>query len=127
MNPAEVLRASYVLIVEDEVALATQLSELIRVAGYQSVTAHNGRLAREVLESRAPPCLILLDLLMPELDGFGLLKALRADPECSRIPVCVISALSADALAPGDVTEALRKPIDSDRLLSVVQRHCRRS
>jgi DNA-binding response OmpR family regulator len=126
MEPDKRPAASYVLIVEDEQDLAEQLAQLIQAAGYQTATACNGRVAREMLESATLPFLILLDLLLPELDGFGLLKALRADAACSRIPVCIISALSVDVIVPPDVAATLRKPIDTERLLSLVERHHKR-
>lgn len=80
-----------ILAVDDE----TELTELLRYhltrAGYQVAVAHNGWEAIESVR-RGHPDLILLDLMLPDLDGFGVCEILRQDPATATIPVIIISA-----------------------------------
>ena len=80
-----------VLIVEDDVATRTLIRRTLQGEAFDVLEAENGREALDVLET-ATPGIILLDLMMPEMDGFEFLEALRADPARSRIPVVVITA-----------------------------------
>ncbi len=80
-----------VLIIEDDEATRQLLHRALVGEGWQVTEARNGREALERLEE-APPGLILLDLMMPEMDGFEFLAALRARPEFSGLPVVVVTA-----------------------------------
>jgi CheY-like chemotaxis protein len=77
----------------------------------------------EVLCSVPAPCLILLDLMMPVMNGWDLLDALRRRADLSRIPVIVTSA--APDANTARARALLRKPYDLDKLLATVQRYCR--
>lgn len=114
-----------VLIVEDDVAVAESLAEVLRDEGYDAFVAGDGRQALDWLERNAPPELILLDLWMPVLSGEEFRREQLALPALASIPVVVISA-AADARARAAAIGAvglLPKPIDLDRLLEVVQRY----
>ncbi len=80
-----------VLLVEDDAATSRQLQRALEKQGWSVATAANGRIALEHLSERLPS-LILLDLMMPEMDGFEFLEALRQRTEASGIPVVVITA-----------------------------------
>ena len=80
-----------VLLVEDDAATSSQLQRALEKQGWSVATAANGRIALERLSERLPS-LILLDLMMPEMDGFEFLEALRQHSEASGIPVVVITA-----------------------------------
>lgn len=80
-----------VLIVDDDPGILDLHSRLVEQAGCRAVCAHNGRAALEILEHSRPD-LILLDLMMPELDGFAVLDALRARETTRDIPVIVLTA-----------------------------------
>src|SRR5512142_2938239 len=99
--------ARRVLIVEDDVDIRETLGELLATAGYETAGAANG-LDGLAAARRAPPDLIVLDLMMPVMDGWEFRSAQRRDPALASIPVIVISA-SAPAAAI-DADTYLEKP-----------------
>lgn len=104
-----------VLVAEDNPDNLDLVTFLLNAFGHQSLAARNGREAVELTKERRPD-LVLMDLLMPEMDGFAALAAIRGDPELASIPVVALTALT----MKGDreqVEEAgfdgfLGKPID---------------
>lgn len=82
-----------ILVVDDAPANLQALSALLRTKGYQVRVALDGLHALELLKRR-PPDLVLLDIMMPGIDGFGVLQQMKADAETRYIPVIMISALS---------------------------------
>lgn len=84
--------AATILIVDDDVQSRELAARQMGQLNIEAFEAHNGRQAIEWLSSHEPPSLILLDLMMPEMDGFMLLEQLRQHPEWQRIPVVVVSA-----------------------------------
>jgi pimeloyl-ACP methyl ester carboxylesterase/DNA-binding response OmpR family regulator len=80
------------LVVDDNPLNREMLARRLERLGYTTRHAENGRQALEVLHEE-PFDLVLLDMMMPELDGYGVLQAMQADPELSRVPVIVLSAL----------------------------------
>lgn len=115
-----------VLIVEDDRDLCDAVSESLVEAGYDVAVAGNGAAAMEVLEtSRVPPGLVLLDLMMPVMDGEEFLQEIRKQPRWAALPVVVFTA---DGQAVTKVTSlgaqgALRKPVKLDDLLDTVSRY----
>ncbi|WP_079909768.1 response regulator [Paenibacillus sp. 32352] len=85
-----------VLVIEDDEATSDLLTRLLEKEGYVVNQARNGRLALELME-RAEPALILLDLMMPEMDGFQFLEELRKREAWSKLPVVVVTAKSITA------------------------------
>jgi len=85
------------LIVEDDESTRLMLGRLLKAEGWEVAEATNGRIGLTQLEKK-PPNLILLDLLMPEMDGFEFLTLLRCDPDHEQTPVIIVTAadLSAD-------------------------------
>ena len=84
---------STVLVVDDEAGARKTLMRLLAREGYETVGAGDGRQALQSLESKTPD-VILLDLMMPEMDGLELLEALQAHPQWKALPVVVLTALS---------------------------------
>ncbi|MGH7328268.1 MAG: response regulator, partial [Polyangiaceae bacterium] len=80
--------AGYVLVVDDEEDIRDTLRELIEMKGFKAQTAANGAEALEQLIAERP-CLVVLDLVMPVMDGVALLEKMRADPALSDVPVVV--------------------------------------
>jgi CheY-like chemotaxis protein len=119
MKPNE---AHTVLIVEDEEDLREMMRDALELKGYSVVTAEEGEDALSKLDGIGQPCLILLDLLMPGMNGWDFFSKLRERPELSAVPVIVHS--SAADRAPAGVTRVLQKPILFDRLISVVSEYC---
>jgi len=113
-----------VLLVEDDEAIRESLSELLESEGYRVVTARNGQVAMEWLESSSePPGVMLLDLMMPVMSGLEVLDAMRrlSDAERRDVPVIVLTA-SRDRSEAQGVIANLRKPIDVDELLDTIAR-----
>jgi CheY-like chemotaxis protein len=111
-----------VLIVEDEEDLREMMREALERKGYRVVTAEEGQDALNKIDSIDQLCLILLDLLMPGMNGWDFFAKMRERPELDKVPVVVHS--SASSRAPAGVTRALQKPILFDRLISVVREYC---
>ena len=114
--------AHTVLIVEDEEDLREMMGEALQIKGYSVVTAVDGEDALRKLDDIGRPCLILMDLLMPGMNGWDLFDELRRRPELSAVPVIVHS--SASGRAPAGVTRVLQKPLAFEQLISVVREYC---
>ncbi|KAB1073470.1 response regulator [Methylobacterium planeticum] len=80
-----------VLVVDDDPDVRERMTTLLTREGWRVTSAENGRAGLEAVSARKPG-LVLLDLMMPEMDGFGFLRELRARPECRDIPVVVLTA-----------------------------------
>lgn len=116
-----------VLIVEDDSDLRHALSQILADEGYRVEGAEHGLQALEQLRDGSRPCLILLDLTMPVMNGWQFRAEQRQDPKLASIPVVVISAganLSAQ-VEPLGIRDYIRKPIQLGQLLATVQRYCR--
>lgn len=118
-----------VLVIEDDPDVLTAIVEVLGDNGWAAVGASNGLEGLEVARRSNPkPCLILLDVMMPVLDGWGFRAAQRADPALLDIPVVVLTAhatVEATALQMGAAAH-LKKPVHLARLLETVACHCRR-
>jgi len=113
----------YVLVVEDDRDIRESLVLLLTAEGRAVKVAGNGREALDVLRASPPPCLILLDLMMPVMDGRQFLQEKDGDAALSGIPVCVLTAGAPVAPAPS-IVSTVRKPINIPHLLGIVDRHC---
>lgn len=115
----------YLLIVEDDPDIRALLDTTLRFKKYNVVTAPNGRDALDIIQ-KAHPTLVIADIMMPHLDGFGLVHRMRLNPETRTIPVVFITATY---VAPEDKDFALRigatrfiqKPVDIDRFIEMVE------
>jgi CheY-like chemotaxis protein len=120
--------ASPILVVDDDADIRSSVADILGDAGYEVEAAANGREALALLRHSRRPALILLDLMMPELDGWGFMAALERElPELARVPVVIFSAHGeADAAASSlDVIGFVKKPIRLDDLLSAIARSAR--
>lgn len=119
------MRCAQIVVVEDDADIREALVDLLEAEGYSVNAFENGKKALEGLRHAAHPCLILLDLMMPEMNGLEFLRA-RQNQDSEIIPTYVVSAVAnADVLRARDVVGYLRKPVDLHRLLKVVENHCR--
>jgi CheY-like chemotaxis protein len=114
-----------VLIVEDDADLREMMAQLLTLEGFRAETVANGRDALEYLRRGDRPEIILLDLMMPVMDGWEFRRRQRADPAVADVPVVVLSALDASRATDLQETAFLKKPLDFERLLQLVRRHCR--
>jgi two-component system, chemotaxis family, chemotaxis protein CheY len=112
-----------VLVVEDDHDVRVSIRLTLEAEGYSVDSATDGRRALEFLEQSAqPPDLILLDLMMPGMNGWDFASRLRAKSRWCSIPVIVISAF--DELPPPGIVAFLRKPLKLDALLNLAARYC---
>ena len=117
-----------VLIVEDDEDLREMMAQLLTLEGFDAAIVANGREALEYLHHNSTvPDVILLDLMMPVMDGWEFRRRQKADPALAPVPVIVLSALDQTRAANLDATAFLKKPLDFDRLLTLVRTHCRAS
>lgn len=114
-----------ILIVEDDADLREMMAQLLTLEGFRTETVANGQDALDYLRKGDPPDLILLDLMMPIMDGWEFRRRQREDPELAAVPVVVLSALDQARAADLGGTAFLKKPLDFDRLLELVRQHCR--
>lgn len=114
----------YLLIVEDDPDIRKLLDTTLSFRGFRVVTANNGREALEIVHKERPT-MVIADIMMPQLDGFGLVHRLRLNPDTRKIPVVFITATY---VTPEDRSFALRigatrfiqKPVDLDVFLKIV-------
>lgn len=115
-----------VLLVEDDEDIRGSVTDILREEGFEVVTASDGDDALRYLRSAAePPRLILLDLMMPVMDGWGFRAAQLADERLAKIPVVILSAATdvRQHAAQLRADDYLVKPLDVPQLLNAVERH----
>jgi DNA-binding response OmpR family regulator len=116
--------SDYLLIVEDDLDILKLLEAALTYKGYRVVTARNGEEGLEVIQRRHP-AVVIADIMMPKIDGFGLIHRLRIHPETRDIPVIFITATYVTredrsfALKLG-ATRFLQKPLDLERFLGTI-------
>lgn len=114
-----------ILAVDDERHIVRLVEVNLQRAGYEVVTAYDGREALEKVKSEKPD-LVVLDVMMPYMDGFEVLKNLKADPETEQIPVIMLTAKAQDADVfrgwQSGVDCYLTKPFNPMELLTFVKR-----
>jgi CheY-like chemotaxis protein len=125
MTPAQQSR-NCILIVEDDADLRDSLADLLQDEGYQVAGAANGREALSYLRRCPPPCIILLDLMMPVMNGWEFRDQQQQDPALSSIPVAIVTGVrnSADQMAALNAVGYLQKPVDLSELLETVAIYC---
>ena len=111
-----------VLIVEDEEDLRELMRDALQMHGYTVVTAEEGTDALRKIDDIGRPSVILLDLLMPGMNGWDFFDKVRERPELASVPVIIHS--SAASRAPVGATRVLQKPLAFDSLLSIVAEYC---
>ena len=114
-----------VLMVDDDPVSRELMARFLRKEGYRPVPAGNGEEALR-LAKHLRPRIITLDVMMPGMDGWAVLAALKADPEVADIPVIMVSVVDNKNLGFAlGATDYLTKPIDRKRLLVILERYCR--
>lgn len=114
-------RRSTVMVVEDEAAISDVVVTALKEEGYRVVTAWDGKDALEIVQ-RAPPDVIVLDLMLPNVDGWEVVRRCRSYPPSAAVPIIVVSAAH-DALEDGDIRSLvfMEKPFDLNILLVLVE------
>lgn len=113
-----------VLIVEDEESIRQVLQMMLEIENYDVLLAANGQEAMDKLATCAePPCLILLDLMMPVMDGWQFVEAVGKVRAYASTPVVVVTAFR-DKAGTIKADGVIQKPIEFDRLLTTVRKYC---
>jgi CheY-like chemotaxis protein len=115
-----------ILVIEDNDAVRQALSALLQLEGYTVYTAGNGERGLEILRSGLSPCLVILDLTMPSMDGFDFRQRQLDDARLAAIPtiVCSGDGRVADKAAELGAVGFYKKPIEIDEFLQLVSAHC---
>jgi CheY-like chemotaxis protein len=115
-----------VLVVDDDADIREAVTQVLENDGYPVAGASNGREALEVLHRMPRPGAIVLDLMMPVMDGWQFRAEQRRDPELASIPVIVVSALGrgTQRVAALDAVAYVQKPLMLDPLLDAVSKYC---
>lgn len=110
---------SFILVIEDEAMLADTLREVLEDEGHDALTASNGEEALRLLADKSPE-LVLLDLMLPRMDGLAFLAARAKDSRLRSIPVVVMSSASRAVVRDHAVAGFLPKPFRLDALLHLI-------
>ncbi|NDJ17486.1 response regulator [Myxacorys almedinensis] len=112
-----------ILVVDDVADNSFLLQALLEFEGYQVDTADNGQAALAKIES-APPDLVLLDVMMPEMDGYEVACRIRQNHQLDSVPILFVTgydAVATEVKAPVQVAGIIRKPVEIDNLMVQVQ------
>ncbi len=114
-----------VLVVDDAKPIVMVIDTNLRLAGYDVLTAYNGREALQAIREHRPDC-VILDIMMPEMSGWEVLEEVRADPEIAKTQIMMLTALGDDSdISRGyelGVDMYLTKPFEPDELIEFVER-----
>jgi DNA-binding response OmpR family regulator len=119
---------SDILVVEDDAGINAMIGEYLQLEGKHYRPALDGGSAIREARTKAPD-LVILDLMLPDMDGFEVCRQLKNERSTDQVPIIILSALSDDesrqrGMACGAI-DYLAKPFDPDRLLEAVTQHCR--
>ena len=114
-----------ILVVEDDVDLGETVCEILAMSGYRATHATDGLVALQMLGQGGLHDLILLDLMMPRMDGWAFREAQLRDKRLKDIPVVVLSAMG-EISKPIKADDLLRKPVGPETLLATVEKFVRR-
>jgi CheY-like chemotaxis protein len=113
-----------VLVVDDDASVRSLLARTLENEGYRVVAARNGVEALALARAHKPQA-ITLDVLMPQMDGWGALKELKADAALRDIPVIMVTVLNERGMAiPLGAADFVTKPVDRQRLMAILREHC---
>jgi DNA-binding response OmpR family regulator len=115
---------SDVLVVEDDMQINELVGAYVQIAGYEYRPAHDGATALAAVRERIPS-LIILDLMLPDTDGFEVARQLKSDEKTAAVPILMLTALDRDeqrkrGIAAGAV-KYMTKPFDPDQLIDAIQ------
>jgi CheY-like chemotaxis protein len=110
------------MVVDDDDDLRATLAEALDIEGYRVISASNGQQALDLLRGGLKPALVLLDLWMPEMDGWQVRHAMQSDPELEGIPIVIMTAAQGQDPASLQVSSVLQKPVGLTQLIETVER-----
>ena len=122
----EEIQSRCLLIIEDDDAIRETLRTVLELEGYSVLSAENGRQGLEVLMQNGrngrSPCLILLDLMMPVMNGWEFMAALKRSDGFASVPILVLTAVSERARIKE--YPVMKKPVDLDLLMTAIKSYC---
>lgn len=121
---AAVSNCPSIMVIEDDDDIRNTIVELLESEGFKTESAGNGKEALERLSVIPKPCLVLLDMMMPIMNGREFLDRVMKDAYLAPIPILVVSAV-ADRVDTAGSVGFLKKPIDIDIVLKMVHQYCR--
>ncbi len=119
----ELKTCNSVLVVEDDEDIRNAIIDLLETEGYRTESAVNGKDALNKLSKISKPCLVLLDMMMPIMNGRQFLDAVMRDAKLAPLPVLIVSAIADKSSTEGSIG-FLKKPIEIDVVLDVVAQYC---
>ena len=127
LRPFGAVLLKSILIVDDDVDVREMLSQFFSIEGYAVATAQNGQDALEQLRKGQQADLILLDLMMPVMDGWQFRLEQQRDPNLAAIPVVVLSAVynARERAALLGAVDYMQKPVEFDKLIETAERYRR--
>jgi CheY-like chemotaxis protein len=116
-----------VLVVDDDYAVLDAVKDILEDEGYEVFLAANGLEALKELRRGIAPCIILLDLMMPVMNGWEFREEQLQDGTFARIPTVIVTAHSRAEEAARELraVSCIQKPVEPEKLLAVIQQHCR--
>jgi DNA-binding response OmpR family regulator len=124
----------YILIVDDDPDILDNILTILGTQPYRLATARDGKKCMEMIAQETPD-LLILDLLMPRMDGWGVIREMRSEPRYNVVPIMILTTVIEDAsrrryeLETGmamDVQDYVMKPARPDELLRLVEKHLSR-
>lgn len=118
------MACKHILIVDDDPGIREILAMTLEFDGYNVSSVANGKEALEHLKSQNSPCLVLLDLMMPVMDGFTFIQTVERQKEMHHHPIVVVTAVPERILNLKKTYQVMRKPIEPKHLERLVQMYC---
>ena len=123
--PEEVLRSKKVLVVDDDVRNIYSLSSLLELHGMEVMAAYNGKEALQKLDTETGIDMVLMDVMMPEMDGIEATKRIRADLRFKQLPIIALTAKAMkedrEKCLEAGASDYIPKPVDTDKLLTLMR------
>ena len=124
MNNSLATTTARILVVEDTPANIQTLTAILKEKGYQLSVATNGRQALEVIE-KVHPDLVLMDVMMPEMDGYETMRRIRGNPRFRMLPIIALTAKAMkgdrEKCLEAGASDYVAKPVNTEQLLSLVR------
>jgi CheY-like chemotaxis protein len=112
-----------VLVLDDDDDMAQAIKELVEEQGYRAICAGDGRQALALLEKERP-CLMLIDVFMPVMNGVEFLRAIKSNARLANIPRVIMTAANDQMIGVKEDVSVLYKPVDLDSLKRILHKYC---
>ena len=121
----EILRGRTVLVVDDDARNIFALASVLENHGMQVLTATNGRQAIELIEQTPDLSVVLMDIMMPEMDGYETMRQIRRNPDYRTLPILALTAKAMkgdrEKCLHAGASDYIAKPVNTDQLLSLLR------